>query len=248
MIWLFALSSVIATSLISLIGVISFRWNTAEIKPYLLILVSFSAGALLGDVFLHLLPETLEGRPFSINISFGILAGILIFFVLEKFIHWHHCHTPQEHQHTHPLAFMNICGDGLHNFIDGMIIGGSYLVSVPVGVATTIAVILHEIPQEISDFGVLLHSGLSKSKALLFNFLSAATAIIGTIIVLLLGLKSGVVQGILTPFAIGGFIYIAGSDLIPELHKETKPLSSLVQFLSFVSGIAIMMALRAIGE
>lgn len=249
MLWLIALGSVAVVSLISLVGIIALRWHESELKPFLLILVSFSAGALLGDVFIHLLPETIEETGgFSVSISLAVLSGILFFFVLEKFIQWHHCHVPQEHGHIRPLAFMNLVGDGLHNFIDGMIIGGSYLISLPVGFATTIAVILHEIPQEISDFGVLIHSGLTKSKALLFNFLSAATAIIGASIVLALGINSGAVTAFLTPFTIGGFIYIAGSDLIPELHKETNPLSSLVQLFSFISGIAVMLALLLLNK
>ena len=243
MVWIYSLVSVSAVSLISLVGVVVIRWKEDEMKPFLLVLVSFSAGALLGDVFIHLLPKAAAVHGISLSMSLWVLAGLLVFFVMEKFIQWHHCHVPQEHQHNKPLAIMNLCGDGLHNFIDGMILAGGYLVSLPVGIATTIAIVLHEIPQEISDFGVLIHSGLTRRKALFFNFLSALTAIVGTLVVLTLRVEPEAVLTYLTPFTIGGFLYIAGSDLIPELHKETNPLSSLVQFFSLIAGIAVMLAL-----
>lgn len=245
---LYSLLSVLVVSLISLIGVVTFKWASKELKPFLLILVSFAAGALLGDVFIHLLPEIIEEKgEFGITISLAVLSGFLIFFILEKFVHWHHCHYPQEHEAgpSH-LAYMNIFGDGLHNFIDGMIIAGSYLVSIPVGIATTVAVILHEIPQEISDFGVLIHSGLTRRKALWFNFLSALMSVIGAVFVLAIGMEYENIMSLLAPFTVGAFLYIAGSDLIPELHKETNPLSSVVQLFSFVSGIAVMFALLLI--
>lgn len=242
MVWIYSLGSVIGVSLVSLVGVVTFKWREDEVRPFLLVLVSFSAGALLGDVFIHLLPEMAEDG-ITTSMSLWVLAGLLVFFILEKFVQWHHCHLPEEHKFGKPLAFMNLCGDMLHNFIDGMILAGGYLVSLPVGIATTIAIVLHEIPQEISDFGVLIHSGLSRGKALFFNFISATTAILGTVVVLSIGVSSEAVLAYLVPFTMGGFLYIAGSDLIPELHKETNPLRSLVQFLSLVAGIAVMLAL-----
>ena len=146
-------------------------------------------------------------------------------------------------EHAHPFAYTNLVGDGLHNFIDGLIIGASYIVSVPVGIATTIAVVLHEIPQEIGDFGVLIHAGFSKGKALALNFLSAVAAILGAVVALWL---SGAVEGlemVLIPLAAGGFIYIAGSDLIPELHKENHIVRSILQVISFIAGIGVMLLL-----
>lgn len=246
MIWLFVLGSVIVVSLISFIGLLGFQAENDRMRPFLLVLVSFSAGALLGDVFIHLLPEAVEEKGLTLPLSLWILGSILVFFVLEKFIHWHHCHLPEAHQHMKPLAFMNLVGDGLHNFIDGAMIAGSYLISLPLGFATTIAVALHEIPQEIGDFGVLIHAGLQKSKVVFLNFISALTAILGAVIVLGLGVSSASVTGILTPFTVGGFLYIAGTDLIPELHKETNPVSSLIQLISFIGGIAVMLALLLI--
>lgn len=235
---LLTIGSVVLVSLISLAGVFTLFWREEELKPFLFVLVSFSTGALFGDVFIHLFPEAVV-TGFTSDTAFWILSGILLFFILEKFIHWRHCHTPQEHRHIHPFAITNLIGDGIHNFIDGMIIAGSYLVSLPVGLATTLAVALHEIPQEIGDFGILLQGGFPKKKALWLNFISAATAILGAVIVLFLGANLSL-TAFLIPFAIGGFLYIAGADLIPELHKETNPTNSLIQLFGFLAGIFIM--------
>ena len=145
--------------------------------------------------------------------------------------------------HVHPFAYMNLIGDSLHNFIDGLIVAGSYLISIPAGIATTIAVIFHEIPQEIGDFGVLVHGGFSKGRAIFLNFITALTAILGAVFALVLSNYISNIEGYLISLAIGGFLYIAGSDLIPELHKETKISVSLIQILTFVLGIIVMMAL-----
>ena len=242
-VFLYAFVSVLLVSLVSLIGVTTLSLQTNKLKRVVLYLVSFAAGALLGDVFLHLLPELIEEAGFSLGLAFTALGGIGVSFVIEKFVHWRHCHIPHSKEHPHPFAVMNLVGDGVHNFIDGIVVGASYLASVPVGIATTIAVFLHEIPQEIGDFGVLLHGGFSKGRALFLNFLLALTALLGVIVVFVLGSR---VEGIL-PFAIafagGAFLYIAGSDLIPELHKESRFLQSFVQLLCLIAGVAVMSAL-----
>jgi len=241
-VWLYTLASVFIVSLISFVGILTLSIKANKLRSMLIYFLSFSAGALLGDAFIHLLPESTESG-FSLKISLSVLLGVLIFFILEKIIHWQHCHMPVSEEHAHPFAYTNLIGDGLHNFIDGIIIGASFLVDVKVGIATSLAVILHEIPQEIGDFGVLLHAGFSKSKALLLNFATALFAIIGAIIALLIGGSSTELLSILIPFAAGGFIYIAGSDLIPELHKETGTMKSFIQLLAFVLGIAVMVLL-----
>jgi len=242
--WLYAILSVFLISLISLIGIFTLAIKTSKLKSALFLLVSFSAGALLGDVFVHLLPEVIEEYgEFSMLVSVSVLAGISFMFMIEKVIHWRHCHVVPDDDHVHPFATMNLIGDAAHNIIDGLIIGASYLVSIPVGVATTIAVALHEIPQEISDFGVLLHGGYTKKKALFLNFVTALGAVLGVIIALVLGSSSETLLSFLIPFAAGAFIYIAGSDLIPELHKEVGTKKSIQQFLVFLLGIGIMFAL-----
>jgi len=244
--WLYVLISIFIVSLISLIGIFTLSIKIEKLKKIMIYLVSFSAGALLGDVFIHLFPEIVKDFGFSLKISIFILFGILFFFIIEKFVHWQHCHMPITKHHQHPFALMNLVGDSVHNFIDGLIIGASYIASIPIGIATTIAVILHEIPQEIGDFGVLIHGGFTKKRALFINFLTALTAILGGLVSLLLINVNGL-NSFLLPFAAGSFIYIAGSDLIPELHKETEIKKSLIQLLTFILGIIIMFSLLLVG-
>ena len=245
-VWLYTIISVLIISLISLIGIVTISLRLEKIRRILFFFVSFAAGALIGDVFLHLLPEISEKSGFGFNISLYVLSGIFVFFILEKFIQWRHCHIPTSNKHKHPFAFMNLIGDSVHNFIDGMIIAGSYMASIPIGLATTFAVIFHEIPQEIGDFGVLLHGGFTRAKALWFNFLSALTSILGALVVLALGARIENLTTFLIPFAAGGFLYIASSDLIPELQKECELDKSVEQLIGLVLGVLVMIALLAI--
>ena len=242
-IWLYALISVLIVSLISLIGIFTFSIKAKKLKSFLIYMIAFSAGALFGDAFLHLLPELVEENGFTITVSSFVLVGIGLFFIIEKIIHWQHCHMPISGEHVHPFAIMNLIGDGVHNFIDGLIIGVSYIISIPVGIATTLAVALHEIPQEIGDLGVLLHGGFSKEKALAVNFLTALGAIIGAVIALFAHTYFENIGLYLIPIAVGGFIYIAGSDLIPELHKEFTVKKAILQLIAFTAGILVMAAL-----
>ena len=241
---LYVLISVILVSLCSLVGIFSLLLKQKYLEKILLFLVSLSAGSLIGGAFLHIIPEAVEKNGLTLSLSLSIIGGILFFFILEKFIHWRHCHVPTSDHHHHHLAVMNLVGDGIHNFIDGVIIAVSYLASVPTGIATTMAVVLHEVPQEIGDFGVLIYSGLSKWKALFYNFISASIAILGAVIGLIIGSRFLTFIDVVLPFAAGGFIYIAGVDLIPELHKECEPKNSLWQFLALLLGIFIIYALR----
>jgi len=248
-VWLYGLVSVVIVSLISLVGVLTFSLKEENLKKMLLYLVSFSAGGLFGDAFIHLIPEAAEKNGFGLHVSLYILFGIVVSFIVEKFLQWRHCHIPTSEEHPHSFVYMNLFGDAVHNFIDGIIIGGSYFVSIPLGVATTLAVVFHEIPQEIGDFGVLIYGGFNKSRALFFNFSTALTAILGAIVALTLGfliqdLRNLVVIPFLIPFAAGNFIYIAGSDLIPELRKEEAGLlKSALQLTAFVLGVLILFSL-----
>jgi len=241
-VWLYSLASVVGISLVSLVGIVTIVLRAHHLKRILMYFVSFSAGGLLGDAMIHLLPEAVEKSGFTIMLSMYILLGMVFSFIMEKFIQWRHCHEPTSDEHLHPLATMNLFGDAVHNFIDGLIIGASYLISIPVGIATTLAVLFHEIPQEIGDFGVLLHSGLSKGKALWYNFLTAVTSILGVGVAFLLN-STGSLTEWLIPFAAGAFIYIASADLIPEMHKETKAGKSLLQLVFFLLGIGVMYGL-----
>jgi len=247
MIWFYTLISVIIISLISLIGVFSLSFEIEKIKKVSLLLVSFAVGGLFGDAIIHLLPETFKEMGFGLLPSLLILSGILLFFVLERFLRWQHCHEIDCPDHRKDVANIILIGDAVHNMIDGMIIAASFLTNIPLGLATTIAVIFHEIPSEIGEFGVLIHSGFSAKKALLFNFLSGLTAILGAIIVLVLGPKINDFSLFLLPITAGGFLYIAGSDLLPELHHDVKLSTSLWQMILIISGISIMASLVLLG-
>lgn len=241
-VWIYSLVSVLAVSLISFAGLLALSIKAEKLRKILIYLISFSAGALFGDAFIHLFPQ-LTASGFKTIYALYILFGILLFFSLEKIVCWRHCHMPITSDHVHSFAYMNLIGDSLHNFIDGLIIAASYIVSIPVGIATTIAVVLHEIPQEIGDFGVLIYGGFSKAKALMMNFFTALTAVLGVAAGILLGGFFENADLFLISIAIGGFIYIAGSDLIPELHKETDLKISFIQIISFIIGILVMLGL-----
>lgn len=254
---IFTLAAVLAVSAISLIGVFFLAWRARDLSAFLLIFVGLAVGALLGDAFLHLIPES-SAEIGTEAATFWVFVGLGIFFVLEKFLHWHHHHTAHsgdsssdcagcedEHHHIAPFGTLAIFSDALHNVIDGAIIAAGFLVSPAAGLATTLAVALHEIPQEIGDFGVLLHAGMSRARALIMNFASALSAFIGAGIVLALGGTQEAFVPILSALAAGGFIYIAMSDLIPELHKETRPRTSLIQLGAVVVGVMLVFTLGA---
>jgi len=243
-IWLYSIISVLIVSLISFSGALTLAIKKEKLKDFLIYFVSFSAGALLGDVFIHLLPEVVEEYNHSISLIFiYVLVGILTSFILEKIICWRHCHLPITKNHIHNFAWMNLWGDFFHNFIDGLTIAASYLLNTGAGIATTLAVALHEIPQEIGDFGILLHGGFKVKKALFLNFLTALSAFIGAIVSLLLNNKIEHLTLFLVPFAAGNFIYIASSDLIPELNKETEIKKGLIQTITFLLGVLVMYGL-----
>jgi zinc and cadmium transporter len=240
---IYILLSVFIVSLISIIGIFFIFLKKNTLNSVILFFVSLSVGSLLGGAFLHLIPQAVGNRGVTLRVSFLVLAGILIFFIIENFIHWRHCHVPTSKDHPHPLGTMNLIGDGVHNSIDGLIIAAAYFINIPLGIATTIAVIVHEIPQEIGNFGVLLYAGYSKRKALFFNFLTALTAIIGAIVGILFSEHSISFVSTIIPIAAGGFLYIAGSDLIPEMHKNQEKSFPFKNLIGILLGILIMYAL-----
>jgi len=241
--YLYAFISVLLVSFISLVGVFSLSLREDVLKKYINFFISLAIGALLGDALIHIIPEAFESGLNTSMIGILIIVGILLFFVIEKFIHWHHHGEDKEEEHIHPVGKLVLFTDGFHNLIDGAIIGASFLVSIPVGIATTIAVILHEIPQEIGDFAVLIHAGYTKRRALWLNFLSALASIVGLMIVFVFG---NIVEGAalyFIPIAAGGFIYIAVADLIPELHKTKNIKHSIIQIAIIMLGVLSMLTL-----
>ena len=243
-IYFYTLASVLIVSLLSFVGIFTLAIKLEKIKKLTMLMVSLSAGTLLGGAILHLMPEAIEESGSTPSVWLSFLFGIILFFILEKIICWRHCHVPTSKNHPHPLGIMNLVGDGLHNFIDGMIIAGAFLVDVKLGVATTIAVISHEIPQEIGDFGVLIHAGYSRGRALFLNFLIATTAVIGALVALLIGGQMENFSSYIIPITAGGFIYIATADLIPELKKNTELSKSFGQLAVILIGIGIMLLLK----
>lgn len=213
------LLSVFVVSLISFVGVMALYLNKSldELLNYL---VSFAVGGLLGAAFLELLPEAVEKTP---HWGIIVLLGIVLFFIIEMYFHWHHHHTHAKcgHKHVHPIGYLNLIGDGIHNFIDGMIVAAAFLVDPKLGIVTTLAVIVHEIPQEFGDFGILVFSGFSKLKAMTFNFASALLAVAGALVTYFTAELTGDFSAYLIPFAAGGFIYMAAADLLPEIHKHS---------------------------
>ncbi|MEK9165727.1 MAG: ZIP family metal transporter [Patescibacteria group bacterium] len=236
--------SVIIVSALSFVGVLSLAISVKKLKKIIIFLVSLSAGTLLGGAILHLLPEVIEKHGSILSIWLWFFSGIIIFFILEKMICWRHCHIQTSGEHPHYVGLMNLMGDGLHNFIDGMVIAGAFFVSNQLGIITTIAVIVHEIPQEIGDFGVLIHAGYSRSKALFLNFLTALTSVLGAGIAILIGSQIENFTAVIIPLTAGGFIYIATADLMPELKKDTGLLKSLGQLGSILLGVGIMLLMK----
>jgi len=246
-VYLYSIASVTLVSLVSLVGVFTLSLQKEVLRKYLFILISLAVGALLGDAFIHLIPEGLEMFSNPAYASLAVISGIILFFILEKFLHWHHhAEGEEDHETIHFNGHMILVSDAVHNFIDGLIIGASFLVGPEIGIATTLAVILHEIPQEIGDFGVLVHSGYTTTKALLFNFLSALAAVAGAIVSISLSSFSETLVMWLVPIAAGGFIYIAMSDLIPELHKTKNVRHSIMQLAAVLIGIGAMVLLLAL--
>ncbi len=236
------LGSVTVVSLISFVGAIFVGLREDLLRRVVMGFVGFASGTLLGGAFFGLLPESLPKNG-AMTTSYAVILGIVAFFSIEKFLHWRHCH--EENCEVHAFAYTSLVGDGVHNFIDGMLIAATFMLSFELGFVTTLAVIFHEIPQEIGDFGVLIYGGFSKKKALTYNFVSALTAILGATVTYFLAFLQGIYM-LLVPFAAGGFIYIAATDLMPELHKKSHAVESIVQLFSILLGLGLMAYLTTV--
>lgn len=224
-------------SLFSMSGALLLFFQKRLTEKLSIFLMAFAAGALMGTAFLHLLPEAVEGID-SRNAYLFILVGFGLFFVIENILHWHHSHRGESVHKS--LGTLTLLGDGFHNFLDGMIIAAVFFIDIRLGFATTLAVALHEIPQEAAEFGVLTHAGFSRGKALLWNFLSASTVVLGGIVSFLLVGIIGQWIAFFLLFAVGIFLYIAASDFVPEIRKEQSLPKSLGLLVTFAAGIALM--------
>jgi zinc and cadmium transporter len=232
-----------AISLCVWIAVLFLYFNKETLDKIIIFLVSLSAGALMGGAFLHLLPESSHEIEID-KICLLILVAFIFFFFLEKLLFWRHCH--KENCQVHTVGYMNLVGDSLHNFIDGLAIASAFLIDFKLGLVTTFAIALHEIPQEIGDFGVLIYAGFNRKKALIINYIVALTVVLGGVVGYFIFFISNNIIPYLLPFAAGGFIYIAAADLMPEIRKEVSLKKSIISFLVFISGIAIMFLVKLI--
>ena len=246
------LVATLGISLIAFIGILTLFLKKKFLNKILLILVALSAGALIGGAFLHLLPKSIQKTGNLLTLFLYLIGGFVLFFILEQFIRWHHCggkSEEEERKRGHqsgkkPFSYLILFSDTLHNFIDGLVIAASFLVGPAVGLVTTLAIALHEIRQGIGDFGVLVYGVFGKRHALLFNFLTCLTAVIGGLVGFMLAGQIGNAIIYLLPFAAGNFIYIAASDLIPEIKHEDSPTDSLINFVVFLVGIGLMLLVK----
>lgn len=234
--FLIILATVLVSAL-SLIGALTLVFNERILKRITIPLVALSAGAFIGGAFLHLIPKAIHEIGNTTTVMLWVIAGFVALLIFEQFIHWHHCHRmPSEHKH--PVTYMVLFSDALHNFLDGLTIGAAFLLSPVLGWSTTLAIAAHELPQELGDFGILIHGGWKKSKALLFNFISGLTAILGGVLVW--AFSSAIELTFILPFAAGNFIYIAAADLIPEFKHCDRLKRNFYYFLAFILGLALM--------
>ncbi len=254
--FIYIFASILLVSLVSLVGIFFLFLKDRTLKEVSFIFISLAVGALLGGAFLHILPEIYREIPEN-RVSFAVLLGIFSFFMLEKVLHWHHDHNAHSIENERcatcneglpskpkPLGKMIIFSDALHNILDGALIASAFMLNPSAGFAATAAVLLHEVPQEIADFGVLLHAGFSKLKAMLFNFLSALTAFLGAGIVIFAQEFADKSMPLFSAFAAGSFLYIAMSDLIPELHKKKHGSELALQFFVITLGVLLMWLLK----
>jgi zinc and cadmium transporter len=227
------------------IAILLLSFNKKTLHKITIFLVSLSAGALMGGAFLHLLPEASHNIEIN-HIYYLVLIAFSFFFFMEKILYWRNCH--KEKCKVHPFAYMNLLGDTLHNFIDGLVIASAFIIDYKLGITTTLAIALHEIPQEIGDFGVLIHAGINKAKALFLNYLVALTVVLGGIVGYFISFRLEFIIPYLLPFAAGGFIYISASDLMPEIRQETNKKKSIISFLIFLFGILLMFSIKLINH
>ncbi len=234
----------IINGLIAFIGAFSLLISKKSLGKLLLILVAFSAGALISGAFFHLIPESLQENSPMFVFSY-VIIGFIGFFVMEKFLHWHHCHKGK--CEVHPVSHLILYGDGIHNFIDGLIIAAAFIISIPFGIITSLLILAHEIPQELGDFGVLIYGGFSRKKSLIYNFIAQLTCLLGGIIGFFFS-SALEFSRFLIPFAAGGFIYISASDLIPEIRKEPSLLKSLLYISVFIIGLVLLILFKVLFE
>ena len=228
-------------SLIAMVGSVTLFLRPHVLDCLLMPMVAFAAGSLIGGAFFHMLPAASDAGMSTLNIGIAVVAGFTLFFALEQVLHWHHCHRARA-DCKQPLTYLILIGDGLHNFLGGLAIAGTFLIDVRLGITSWLAAAAHEIPQELGDFGVLVHGGWSKKRALVFNVLSGLTFLLGSLVAY--GLSFRVDVSWLVPFAAGNFLYIGASDLVPEVNKHGNVKVNVALLAAFVLGLALLLATK----
>ncbi|MDF1824107.1 MAG: ZIP family metal transporter [Verrucomicrobiales bacterium] len=235
------LGSGLLMSAIALVGSVTLFLKPATLERLILPLVAIAAGALIGGAFLHMIPAGLAAHGNSPGFFLWIVAGFTLFFALEQLLHWHHCHRAAA-ECKEPLTYLILIGDGLHNFIGGLAVAGTFLIDIRLGIMSWLAAAAHEVPQELGDFGVLIHGGWEKRKALLLNVCSGLTFLLGGLVAYFASFEFDI--SFLVPLAAGNFVYIGASDLVPEINKHSNTRRNCLHFLSFLVGVLLMAALR----
>lgn len=236
--WWILLSG-LSMSVIALVGSITLLLRESMLRKLLLPLVAFAAGSLVGGALFHMMPAALIVMPPATTFSL-VALGFLLFFGLEQFLHWHHCHRASA-ACRQPLTYLILIGDGLHNLLGGMSVAGVFLMDIRLGIAAWLAAAAHEVPQELGDFGVLVHGGWDKRSALLLNLLSGLTFLVGGLLAYLVSLQYSVSW--LVPLAAGNFLYIGASDLVPEVNKAHAFHATLLHFVAFTAGLGFLYAI-----
>jgi len=244
LVWI--LLATLVDSIVALIGIFTLWLSERFFRSLLFVLVAFSAGALLSGALFHLVAEALEGEMPPFNVFLMVIIGFSAFFLMEKFLYWRHCHNGQ--CTIHPFTYLILFGDSIHNFIDGLVIAASFVTSAKAGVLSTLIIISHEVPQELGDYAVLIYGGMRRKRALGYNFISQLTCVVGGVVGWLASSQIPSFRLSLLPLAAGGFIYIAASDLIPELHKEIELRRSVIAFVFFVVGVVFMLSMKLLLE
>ena len=234
------LSGILMSS-IALVGLVTYIFDDATLHKLLLPLVALSAGSLLGGAFFHMIPASYEAIGDATTIGILVVVGFSIFLALEQFLHWHHCNRADA-MCRRPMGYLILIGDALHNFLGGLAVAGTFLIDIRLGIVTWLAAAAHEVPQELGDFGVLVHGGWSRKRALLLNFLTALTFLAGSLIAYSVSFVIDVRW--LVPIAAGNFLYIGASDLVPEIREHPDFRTNLVHLGAFAAGLGLLLAAR----